>query len=562
MATLSGCLDLGAPVNVAPYMQWDGRLDNRCDLALELGLDRPGDTDIAAAAFARRGIEGLGRLIGDWSLVLWDGAHAGLHLARDYMGARPLYFCVDRGRVSWSSELGDLVLRCDRQDALSATFAATFMSLRPQPGITPYEGVHAVPPGACVTFFPDGEIRTRPFWTLTAGDIRYVRPERYEEALRALWRDAVGARLQVDGTVWAELSGGLDSSSVVCMADRLLKAGSVRARALRLVSHATLHSPEGDERRFIAEVERQVGVASEIVGVEDNRSHTDPGRAWITPYALHGVGLETVNRVRAGGGCTVLSGRLGDAIMGCQPDNSEAVFDDLRRGRLGGALSSMRAWSRATRKPFMEIACRLLAPAARPPDTGAGLLAAPLRTRLQDMPAIDDVSGVRRSKRSLARMVLGYSRGGRLQIPLYPAGVVYTYPFSHRPLVEFVLAIPGDQLSAPGTMRALMRRAFADLLPPRILNRQSKGYYPPAAFRAARREAAAILDVRQLEVVQRGWVDAGRLRASLRAFTEGGGETGGDIHLVLRLEHWLQARRDIKAIPQRKEVNDHAVLNA
>ena len=563
MPMLSGSLDLSARPVRPPHMQWDGRLDNRSDLALTLGLDHALEAaDVARAVFAARGIPGLERLVGDWSLVLWDDGQGGLHLARDYMGARPLYFCVEGRRVSWSSDLGELVLRCERRDALSDTFPAAFMSLRPQPAVTPYEGVHAVPPGACVTFSPDGEIRTRSFWTLATGDIRYARPERYDEELQALWRDAVGARLQADGTVWAELSGGLDSSSVVCMADRLIRAGSVRARALRLVSHATLQSPEGDERRFIAEVERQVGVATELVGVEDHQSHTDPERAWVTPYALQGVGLETVNRVRAGGGRIVLSGRLGDAIMGCQPDNSETVFDDLRRGRLVGALSSMRAWSRATRKPFIEIACRLLAPASSPPDTGANLLTSPLQTLLHDLPRIDDVAGVRRSKRALARLVLGYSRGGRLQIPLYPNDVLYTYPFSHRPLVEFVLAIPGDQLSAPGVTRALMRRAFAGLLPPRILNRQSKGYYPPAAFRAARRQVADIIDVRRLEAVQRGWIDADRLRQSLRAFTEGGGDTGGDIHLVLRLERWLQARRQIPAIPLRKEVNDHAVLNA
>jgi rhodanese-related sulfurtransferase len=210
---------------------------------------------------------------------------------------------------------------------------------------------------------------------------------------------------------------------------------------------------------------------------------------------------------------------------------------------------------------LIEIAWRLFAgePAR---DTGAELLTPQLRTTLQDTPRIDEVKGLRRSKRTLARMVLNYSRGGRLEIPQYPRDVVYTYPFSHRPLVEFVLAIPGEQLSAPGVTRALMRRAFAGLLPPRILNRESKGYYPPAALRAARRHAAAIIDVRELEVVQRGWIDPQRLQQSLRSFTEGGGETGGDIHLVLRLERWLQARHDRSAIPQRKEVNDHAVLNA
>src|SRR5207248_7316850 len=142
-----------------------------------------------------------------------------------------------------------------RIDALSDRFASGFMSLRLSPEITPYDGVYAVPPGVCVSIAASGRVMRRRFWTLEAGEIRYPAPRAYEEQLLALWREAVRARLRSAGTVWAELSGGLDSSSVVCMADRLVKSGAVPAQALRLVSHVTLQSPEGDERRFIAEVE-------------------------------------------------------------------------------------------------------------------------------------------------------------------------------------------------------------------------------------------------------------------------------------------------------------------
>jgi hypothetical protein len=107
-----------------------------------------------------------------------------------------------------------------------------------------------------------------------------------------------------------------------------------------------------------------------------------------------------------------------------------------------------------------------------------------------------------------------------------------------------------------------MRRAFADFVPARVLRRVSKGYYPPAAYRAARRLVASMLPVASLEVVQRGWIDPDRLQAAIRALTDGGGETGGDIHCVLGLERWLQARRTLSSNPQRKEVNTNEVLHA
>jgi hypothetical protein len=125
-----------------------------------------------------------------------------------------------------------------------------------------------------------------------------------------------------------------------------------------------------------------------------------------------------------------------------------------------------------------------------------------------------------------------------------------------------MFAIPGEQLSAPGVTRSLMRRAFANLVPARVLRRVSKGYYPPAAFRAARQIVASMLPVTDLEVVQRGWIDPDRLQSAFRALTDGGGETGGDIYSVLHLERWLQARRTRSAIPLRKEVNTNEVLHA
>jgi hypothetical protein len=184
-----------------------------------------------------------------------------------------------------------------------------------------------------------------------------------------------------------------------------------------------------------------------------------------------------------------------------------------------------------------------------------------LQALVRDLPRPAIPDGLRRSKRALARMILGYSAGARLDIPHRPPEIVPAYPFTHRPLVEFMLAIPGEQLSAPGRTRALMRRAFAPFVPQRVIARVSKGYYPPAAYRAARRLVASV-SVRDLEVVARGWIDPDRFQAAVSALTTGNGESGGDIHAVLRLEAWLQARRARFSIPPRKEVNTDEVLHA
>ncbi len=385
-------------------------------------------------------------------------------------------------------------------------------------------------------------------------------------------------RLRANGVVWAELSGGLDSSSVVCMADALTRSGRVPARAIQPISHATLHSPDGDERRFIAAVEAQIDSCSEILGVEDYCDCADDEWGWVTPFAMSGVALAGLHRIRERGGRLVLSGRVGDAIMGCDPDNSLAVLDDLANGHLLAAFLKLRLWSRACQKPFVEVGWRL---ARRSTIAGIGavvdgrtaqilaegqdLLSRPLRSRI-DVGATAlarAVSNVRASNRDTAAVVLAYAVGSELTIPPAPPSIVYAYPFAHRPLVEFMLAIPGEQLSAPGRTRSLMRRAFDGLVPARILRRTSKGHYPPSTMRALRTVAASMLPVDRLETVRRGWLDARSLDAALRRLLGGGGSIGS-VRQVIRLEQWL-ASRDRRApavIPQRKEVKSHEVFNA
>jgi asparagine synthase (glutamine-hydrolysing) len=560
---------------------WDGRLDNRNDLRLQLGraiVRDAADADIALSMFETKGADGLGSLVGDWSLVIWDTRRRTLHLARDYMGVRPLYYYNDAESVMWSSSLGELATRAGRADALDERFIARFMALRLSTDVTPYTGIRAVPTASCVSLTAERTETTRRFWRLEPGVVRYRDARTYEEQLRALWCEAVGVRLRANGTVWAELSGGLDSSSVVCMADALIKERSVAATAIQPLSHVTLQSPEGDERTFIAEVEARIGVRSVILGVEDHQNIGADDLDWASPLAPRGVQVASVRHVRRHGGRVILSGRMGDLVMGCSHDNSVAVFDDLAAGHVAASLAKMRSWSRACRKPFVEIGAELVREALRcrfanlderpMNDTqraGIDLLTPALRPFAGGSPAFaKSRSSGRWSTRGLMSTVLGYCNDARLAPHSDIADVIYTYPFAHRPLVEFVLAIPAGELSAPGVTRSLMRRAFSGFVPGRILGRQSKGYYPPAVMRATRRRLAMLPPVEQLQIVQRGWIDAARLAEAIRMQTDGGGHAGGNVQLALLLEEWLLSRdrRAPAVMPTRKEVKTNGVLIA
>jgi asparagine synthase (glutamine-hydrolysing) len=551
-------------------MTWDGRLDNRDDLRLRLeGRLAKDDSDagIAMAVFERWGLEGLGSLVGDWSLVMWNRRTRTLRLARDYMGVRPLYYYVDHEQVMWSTSLGELSIRAGCIDALNEEFVARFMSLQFSTDVTPYRGIRGVPAATCVTLSGDHVEHRRRFWSLDPARIRYRHARGYEEHLRALWMEAVVSRLRTRGVVWAELSGGLDSSAVVCTADAVIRAGRVPATGLQPISHVTLDSPEGDERRFIAEVERKINRHSEIVGVERHDDETSEHWGWVTPLAPRGPQLASMTRGHRADGRLLLTGRVGDVTMGCVTDNSIAIFDDLADWRVDRALSKVRRWSRACRNPFIETLWVLAQRAMRggiagDDSTGAGanVLSWQLRRHALGHPeAQTNCGAIDVARREVARQLLSFASQGRLESWPERGGLSEAHPFAHRPLVEYMLSIPAEELSAPGNTRALMRRSLVGLMPDRVLRRTSKGYYPPSALRSTRRRVEALPPVEQLESVERGWIDPVKLRAAIQRL--GVGETDASVQLLLRLEQWLASRhrRGPAVIPTGKEVTTNDV---
>jgi asparagine synthase (glutamine-hydrolysing) len=187
-------------------LHWDGRLDNRDDLLLRLRDSLQGETGdeaIARAAYERWGTGGSACLIGDWSLVIRDQVNRTTVLASDFAGVRPLYYHAQAGHIQWSSSLQTLVDATGISD-LDEQYVAGFLMFGGCPNRTPYKGVYSVPPGHAVCVSSEGT-NIRRFWEMPTGDtIRYRDERRYEEQLRALFREAVAVRLQSDAPVLAD----------------------------------------------------------------------------------------------------------------------------------------------------------------------------------------------------------------------------------------------------------------------------------------------------------------------------------------------------------------------
>ena len=221
---------------------WDGRLDNREELIPRLVENLHGersDLAIVMAAYLKWGAGMLRRIIGDFALSLWDPVEQTLLLARDAFGARALYYQADPKRVLWSSELSVLLDTDGVEQEIDDEYVAGYLTNTVEVWRSPYKSIRSVQPGH-VLMSRDGRLEERRFWSpVPKRDIYYKSDPEYEDHFRSLFRESVRRRLRSDRPVWSQLSGGLDSSSIVCVADQIIASGEASTGKLETISYLT-----------------------------------------------------------------------------------------------------------------------------------------------------------------------------------------------------------------------------------------------------------------------------------------------------------------------------------
>jgi asparagine synthase (glutamine-hydrolysing) len=229
---------------------FDGRLDNRPELARALGLrddNSVSDAALVMEAYRRWAGDMLPRMLGDFALALWDGRERQLTLARDPRGVRALsYGMAAGGGVAFATEPRQLlcVSGVDTSPNLGF-FAERLTGIVSHRSDTIFHGVQRVPAAHAVIATPAGVAVMR-HWDIDPGrELRYTDSSEYGEHLRELCGQAVAARLRNLDRVAVLLSSGLDSSSVVAMASRASRAG--RPVPVRAYTHAFPDCPEADE---------------------------------------------------------------------------------------------------------------------------------------------------------------------------------------------------------------------------------------------------------------------------------------------------------------------------
>jgi asparagine synthase (glutamine-hydrolysing) len=558
--TLESRLEHQPYVSRHGIMTWDGRLDNREDLMRELLDDLGGeqtDVGIVMAAYEKWGMDCFRRLIGDWALSVWNSNERTLFLARDYAGVKPLYYNLGPNSVIWCSYLAPLVLSGD-QFNLNEDYIASYLAAYPEAHLTPYREVYAVPPGTFVRIH-EGTATVHSYWgTKQNLRISYKTDREYEEHFRHVFRQAVRRRLRSDSPILAELSGGLDSSSIVCMADEIIAKEQGHTPRLDSLSYYDTREPGGDERPYFTKVEARRGREGHHFDASqyDSSFSLRYQTFLATPGSL-GTERTSDSDLRAlmdlNGYRVVLSGIGGDELLGGVPDPRTQLADLIFQLRPVDLSRQLMAWSLVKRRPWIQLFLR----------ASVLLLPVSFRARLMSegkvAPWIDPHFARRYrfavrqlgpsgrfgfwlpSRKDYAQTLASLIRKIAYASAGPPRYEERRFPYLDQTLVEFLTAIPIGQLLRPGERRSLMRRALANFLPVEILSRQTK------AVTARRHIVAIAASWPGLQALfesplsaQLGYINIARFRESLTKAKNGDAPQLLRLLKGIALELWLQ----------------------
>jgi asparagine synthase (glutamine-hydrolysing) len=291
-----------------------------------------GDTEVLLQAYSEWGTRCLHKLNGMWAFLIYDLKRRLVFGSRDRFGIKPLFRYRSETHVLFGSEIKAIRASGLYRGGANWSVVSSFLidGRLDDRKDTFYTAIENVPPGSAFELQMDGTYREWRYWSLDALQSAEIRDPPDEFA--KLFEDAVRLHLRSDVPVGVHLSGGLDSTSILCAADRIRRTEKDDARLMAF----SFVSSEFDESRFIEDTVQQT--RAQLIKLE-----TTPGKLWNrltevlwfqdepihTMTAL--VGYELMALTRNHGIKVILNGQGADETIAGYPSYFRNYWHSLLR---------------------------------------------------------------------------------------------------------------------------------------------------------------------------------------------------------------------------------------
>ncbi len=540
------------------WITFNGEIYNYRELRAELtgySFRSHSDTEVILAAYVRWGERCVERFIGMFAFAIWDMRERRLFCARDRLGIKPFHYAWHGGRFLFASEIKALLEAGLPAAPNHVTWASYLVhGYYDHTAETFFKGVQCLPAGHTLTL-ADGRVTQRCYWDLPALAAEPLALD--DDAAAAhfldLFDDAVRLRLRSDVPLGVNLSGGLDSASLMVTADRALE-GTGKIQTFT----ASFDEPRYDEQDFAAQVPgtrpwvRNVeclGANAVWPIVEQAMWHQEAPFGGVATLAYH-----QLHRLARERGITVLlEGQGVDEMLGgyayfrapyhrdlLEQRHCRQLRNELRVDPAGPshALVALRHERDGTGAPLYQDGTSHLHPETIAPElrevAGRGpVFDRPLNTHLDNALYRDlRYTKLPRVLRMNDRLSMAGSRELRESY------------LDHR-IVEFLFRLPGHQKIRMGCNKFLLRHAMRGRLPDEVRLASKRAVVTPQRewLRTALRPHVEEL-IHGREFAERGLFDVEAVRRAFTAFCAGDGANAFFIWQWINTELWFRRFQD------------------
>ena len=468
---------------------YNGEIYNYIELKKELATEgfqfkSDSDTEVLLYAYIKWGKEFVHRLNGMWAFAIYDKAEGSLFLSRDRMGKKPLFYAQLKDGFVFASEMKGIYPFLDqvRIDYEHAKKAVTDCFGYEHTDKCLIRGIKRFP-AASNGVYANGNLKLETYWTIDSHKPSV--PKRYEEQkeqFRELFLDACKIRMRSDVTLGTALSGGLDSSAVICAMSHIQKQAGASGLSGKDWQHAFVASFPGttlDETKHARTVTDYLGIGANFVNIDPLK---DLDSVFEKTYLFEEIFYAPVipfvqlyGNIRENKVTVSIDGHGADELFAGYPfDMDSALIDTLPK--LGEFRKVLEAINNSTGKGRgdgfnnkLKYALLNKYPSLRKFAKNAHITA-----KQEGYDHLNSTLLQSTFKTVLPTLLRNYDRYAMMN------SVEIRMPFLDYRIVEFAFAIPYSSKIRNGFGKAIVRDALEDIMPKEIVRRKDKiGFNAP-----------------------------------------------------------------------------------
>jgi asparagine synthase (glutamine-hydrolysing) len=528
----------------------DGRVDNLEELRTELlargaRLRTCADAELVLSAYESWGKECLAHIDGDFGFVIWDARKKEAFCARDRLGLKPFHYHWDGKAFVFASDLHPILLIPWISQTLNEGMLVEFLAdewlSRNETlwcDIMRLPAAHEMSVGG-------GGAALKQFWTPDLwAELALRTDDDYFEHYRELFADAVRRHCRSNKPVAFEVSGGLDSSAIFCMAEHLRVSGMLPAPGTEAYTMDFSHHPGADELSYARAVGAHTGRKIHEIppSCKDISWYAERAKFFRAfPGLPNGVmSIELEQRAAARGASVVISGLGGDEFL----QGSRAYYEEEFRQRewanlldcfaadakANGLASAAGGLIRSGALPLMpgtirSVLRRFKGIFGRKAIRGSYWLSQDMLARLNQRRAnfqSDSAQKLRRKGQSQLLQTLYHPFESfaleQCERQSSLCGLELRHPFFSRSVVQFAFSTP-ERLRLRGDRNKFVHsRSLVGILPDIVRTRATKAEFGSTFFEALRPLKSTITDV--LPIRRPGWLDRNGVDRLFRSYID------------------------------------------